>query len=85
MKARAMPKCGPEWEAIAILLGQSDDVSYVEWQAAMLEKEREYNETGSVGVQRLASMLTTRTRNVSDGAFATTVQQSWGGSGFQSM
>ena len=67
------------------MLGQSDDVSYVEWQAAMLEKEREYDETGSVGVQRLASMLTTRTRNVSDGAFATTVQQSWRGSGFQSM
>ena len=30
-------------------------------------------------------MLPTRTRNVSDGAFATTVQQSWRGSGFQSI
>ena len=47
MKAHAMAKFGPAWEAIAILLGQSDNVSYVEWQEAMLEKEREYD-TGSV-------------------------------------
>ena len=41
MKAHAMAKCGRDWESIAIFLGQDENVTYVQWQAAMIEKERE--------------------------------------------
>ena len=83
MKAHAMAKCGRDWEAIAIFLGQDDGVTYVDWQAAMLEKEQELEETGSIGVQDLAGQLYTQPTR-SEGAYATSTQQTWRGSG-QSM
>ena len=83
MKAHAMAKCGRDWEAIAIFLGQDEGVTYVDWQAAMLEKERELEETGSIGIQGLAGQLYQQP-NRSEGAYATSTQQSWRGSG-QSM
>ena len=85
MKAHAMSKVGRDLEAIATFLGQDEGVTYVQWQAAILEKEREMEETGQIMVQGLAHQLSTNRRNFEgeggDGAFATTVQQSWRGSG----
>ena len=81
MKAHAMSKVGRDWEAIATFLGQDEGVTYVQWQAAILEKEREMEETGQIMVQGLAHQLSTNRRNFEgdggDGAFASTVQQSW--------
>ena len=85
MKAHAMSKVGRDLEAIATFLGQDEGVTYVQWQAAILEKEREMEETGQIMVQGLAHQLSTNRRNFEgdggDGVFATTVQQSWRGSG----
>ena len=85
MKAHAMSKVGRDLEAIATFLGQDEGVTYVQWQAAILEKEREMEETGQIMVQGLAHQLSTNRRNFEgdggDGTFTTTVQQSWRGSG----
>ena len=80
MKAHAMAKCGRKWEAIGIFLGQDDGVSYVQWQAAMLEKEREMEETGTIGVRDLASQLGSNNQS-NEGAYSTSTQQAWRGSG----
>ena len=51
MKAHAMSRIGPQWRSVALLLGNDEGVSYLDWQAAMLEKEREEDATGEVGAR----------------------------------
>ena len=87
MKHRAMSLVGERWESFAHLLGTSNEVSYVQWQTAMLRKEEERAETGTASRQSLADELYGKKRNNAEGALnfpakATVMHQSWRGSGF---
>ena len=66
------------------LLGTGDGRSYREWQAAMLKKEEEFEQNGVMAGQTLANELYGK-REENEGAFqATTIHQTFRGSGFGS-
>ena len=67
---------------MAHLLGTGDGVSYRQWQAAMLKKEEEFEQNGVMTGQTLANDLYGK-REDSEAAFqATTMHQTFRGSGF---
>ena len=84
MKHRAMGLIAEAqtWGAMAHLLGTGDNISYREWQAAMLKKEEEFEQNGVMAGQTLADNLYGK-RNDNEAAFqATTIHQTFRGSGF---
>ena len=83
MKISAMSSIGDDWAMVAYLVGTPEDVSYDDFQALMLQKEAERMETGSCTGQQLADQLYGRKPSQqNEGAYQTTVHQSWRGSGF---
>ena len=69
---------------MAHLLGTGDGISYRDWQAAMLKKEEEFEQNGVMAGQTLANELYGK-REENEGAFqATTIHQTFRGSGFGS-
>ena len=85
MKHRAMSLISEAhtWGAMAHLLGTGDGVSYAQWQIAMLKKEEELEQNGIMSGQTLADDLYGR-KVEGEGAFpATTLHQTFRGSGFQ--
>ena len=47
----------PIWGSMAHLLGTADGVSYTDWREAMLRKEEEFEQNGSMAGQKLADEL----------------------------
>ena len=96
-KTKAMFLIGDELATMAELLGGSDEVTYLEFQTAMLKRDRERRKYGVTRDQALADATSSRPQpprnyssrdptaqqQVQDGAFAVTARQSWQGSGFR--
>ena len=97
-KAKAMYLIGDEYATLAELLGGNDDVSYLDFQTAMLKRDRERRLYGVTRDQALADSTSSRAnvsarhvaRNLDnaaqqlpEGAFAVTQRQSWRGTGFR--
>ena len=83
MKISAMSSIGEDWATVAYLVGTPEDVTYDDFQVLMLQKEAERMENGSCTGQQLADQLYGRKPSQqSEGAYQTTVHQSWRGSGF---
>ena len=67
---------------MAHLLGTGDNISYRQWQVAMLKKEEEFEHSGVMAGQTLVDNLYGK-RDDNKGAFqATTIHQTLRGSGF---
>ena len=92
-KTKAMFLIGDELATMAELLGGSDDVTYLEFQTAMLKRDRERRMYGVTRDQALADATASRPQvpmNFSsrdptaqqDGAFAITARHEWRGSNF---
>ena len=95
-KAKAMFLIGDDLATLAELLGAGEN-TYLEFQTAMLKRDRERRIYGVIRDQGLADATASRIappRNLShsdptamaqltDGAFAVTPRQSWRGSGFR--
>ena len=90
-KTKAMFLIGDELATMAELLGGSDDVTYLEFQTAMLKRDRERRMYGVTRDQALADATASRPQvpmNFSsrdptaqqDGAFAITARHDWRGS-----
>ena len=70
------------WGAMSHLLGTGDGVSYEDWKTAMLAKEEEFEQNGAMSGQQLANDLYGH-KDEHEGAFpATTLHQTYRGSGF---
>ena len=68
---------------MAHLLGTADGVSYTDWREAMLCKEEEFEQNGSMVGQKLADKLH-GVRGYSENALpATALHQTFRGSGFR--
>ena len=79
---------GEEYATLAELLGWKEDVTYMEFQRAMLKRDRDMRQYGVARDQRLADATSIR-RNVlqqqdqrSEGSFAVTTRQAFRGTGF---
>ena len=67
---------------MAHLLGTGDNITYRQWQAAMLKKEEEFEQNGVMAGKTLANDIYWK-REESEGAFqATTIHQTFRESGF---
>jgi len=74
----------PIWGSMAHLLGTADGVSYTDWREAMLRKEEEFEQNGSMAGQKLADELH-GVRGYTENALpATALHQTFRGSGFRS-
>ena len=72
------------WGAMSHLLGTGDNVSYKDWQTAMLRKEEEFEQNGCISGQGLADNLYGK-KDGTEGVFqATALHQTYRGSGFNS-
>ena len=72
----------PIWGSMAHLLGTADGVSYTDWREAMLRKEEEFEQNGSMAGQQLADELHGARRFAESALPATVLHQTLRGSGF---
>ena len=91
-QARAMHLMSAEYATLAELIGGPEDVSYLQFQTAMLKRDRERRLYGITRDQALADNTSSRfqvaqhldasAKQLAEGAFAVTPRQAWRGSGF---
>ena len=82
-RAMGLISNAPTWGSMAHLLGTSDAVSYTEWRQAMLRKEEEFEQNGEMSGQKLADELYGMRRPQENALPATTLHQTFRGSGFR--
>ena len=87
-KAKAMFLIGDEYATLAEYLGWREDVTYLQFQQAMLKRDRDIRQYGVARDQRMADATSVRRNNTNtqapqlEGSFAVTTRQAWRGTGF---
>ena len=87
-KAKAMFLIGEEYATLAEYLGWREEVTYLEFQQAMLKRDQDMRQYGVARDQRMADATSVRRNNTQaqaaqlEGSFAVMARQAWRGTGF---